>query len=104
MTAGERDLQQVRASIDRIDREIVQLLASREQLVRQAGKLKADAREVRSPARVEQVIAPVRATAEQAGASPDVVEQTYRAMIAAFIDLELGMQTTPTTATTTDSP
>jgi isochorismate pyruvate lyase len=31
----------------------------------------------------------VRAVATEAGASPDVAERTYRAMIAAFIDLDL---------------
>ena len=39
--------------------------------------------------RVEQVIAKVRALADERGASAAVVEQVYRAMIAAFIDEEL---------------
>jgi isochorismate pyruvate lyase len=39
--------------------------------------------------RVEQVIARLRTVATEVGASPDVAERTYRAMIAAFIDLEL---------------
>ena len=44
---------------------------------------------MKAPARVEQVIAKVRALAEGAGASPAVTEQVYRAMIAAFIEQEL---------------
>ncbi|WP_219418795.1 chorismate mutase [Pseudonocardia nigra] len=83
------DLRGVRAGIDRLDREIVELLAAREQLVRRAGRLKTSAAGVRAPARVEQVIARVRAHGATAGAGPDVVERTYRAMISAFIDLEL---------------
>ena len=44
--------------------------------------------EVEAPARVEQVITRVRGLAKSAGASPEVVERLYRAMIAAFIELE----------------
>lgn len=86
---SREQLDVVRAEIDALDRELVGLLARRENLVRRAGRLKADTAAVRAPARVEQVIDRVRAVAAGAGASPDVVERTYRAMIAAFIDLEL---------------
>lgn len=44
---------------------------------------------VRARARVEDVIQKVRGRAVEAGASPDVVEATYRAMIGGFINLEL---------------
>lgn len=82
-------LADVRASIDELDQRIVALIAERQQWVIAAGALKTDEQAVRAPARVEQVIAKVRAVAEEAGASPDVLERTYRALIAAFIDLEL---------------
>jgi isochorismate pyruvate lyase len=85
----DNPLDEIRAEIDRLDRRLVTLLAEREGLVRRAGRLKADTDAVRAPGRVEQVVAKVRAMATEAGASPDVVERTYRAMIAAFIDLEL---------------
>ena len=83
------DLAQIRARIDDLDRILVGLLAEREALVRRAGRLKADADAVRAPERVERVIARVRAIASEVGASPAVVEATYRAMIDAFIRLEL---------------
>jgi isochorismate pyruvate lyase len=82
-------LEELRTEIDALDRQIVGLLAAREGLVRRAGRLKADTAAVRAPGRVEQVVERVRAVAAETGASPDVVERTYRAMIAAFIDLEL---------------
>jgi isochorismate pyruvate lyase len=82
-------LDEIRAEIDLLDRRLVTLLAERERLVRRAGRLKADTGAVRAPGRVEQVVARARAMAAEAGASPDVAERTYRAMIAAFIDLEL---------------
>ena len=83
------DIAAVRAEIDALDRRIVALIAERQRWVVAAGSLKKDEDGVRAPARVEQVIGRVRLLAETAGASPDVVEHTYRALIAAFIALEL---------------
>lgn len=79
----------IRHQIDLIDRRIVELIAERQTWVIAAGALKKDEQAVRAPARVEQVIAKVRALAEEHGASPEVVERTYRALVSAFIDLEL---------------
>ena len=84
-----RDLDEVRANINRIDRELVRLLAERGAYVRQAARFKQSTDDVRAPARVEQVIQRVRALAEEHGASPDLVEGVYRTMIARFIDEEL---------------
>ena len=89
------DLAGVRAAIDRLDGDVVALLARREELVRAAGRLKADGAAVRAPGRVEQVVARVRALAGEHGASPEVVERVYRAMIAAFVDLELATAGVP---------
>lgn len=82
-------IEQVRHHIDLIDREVVALLARRGNLVTQAAAFKKTTHDVRAPARVEQVISKVRGIADEVGASPEVVEQVYRAMIAAFIDQEL---------------
>jgi isochorismate pyruvate lyase len=86
--AKAESLDDVRAEIDRIDRQLVELVAEREQWVRQAARFKTSRAEVEAPARVEQVIGKVRGLASEAGASPEVVERLYRAMIAAFIELE----------------
>lgn len=88
-------LDEIREQIDALDRMIVALLAERQKQVVAAGSLKRDEQAVRAPDRVEQVIAKVRRLAGEAGASPDVVDRTYRAMIASFIDLELGVHRTP---------
>lgn len=89
VTGSERTLHDIRREIDAIDAEVVRLLADRERLVRGAAAFKTDEQAVRAPARVEEVIRKVRALAEQQGATPEVVERVYRAMIGAFIDLEL---------------
>lgn len=82
-------IEEVRGQIDSIDQEIVALLARRGEFVTQAAAFKKTTTDVRAPARVEQVIEKVRSIAEETGASPDVVESVYRAMIAAFIEQEL---------------
>lgn len=82
-------LTEVRSAIDAIDEELIALIAMRQRWVLAAGALKESEDGVRDPARVEQVIEKVRARAVSSGASPEVVESTYRAMISAFIDLEL---------------
>ncbi len=82
-------IKQVRANIDRIDRQIVALLAERGGYVKQAARFKKTAEDVKDPQRVEQVIANVTSWSRELGANPVVTEQVYRAMISAFINAEL---------------
>ncbi|NDU77270.1 chorismate mutase [Actinomadura sp. DSM 109109] len=82
-------LADVRARIDAIDGRLVELLAEREGLVRAAAAFKSDERAVRAPDRVERVVALARERAAGAGLSPEVAETVWRAMIGAFVDLEL---------------
>ena len=89
MGNAQPGLEEVRRHIDSLDRQIVDLIAQRQKWVETAGSLKKEEGAVRAPDRVERVIAKVRELAESAGASPVVVESTYRALIGAFIDLEL---------------
>ena len=96
MEATCTSLEDVRQHIDQIDRQLVSLLAQRGQFVAQAATFKKTTDDVRAPARVEQVIQKVRALADEQGASPEVVEQVYRAMISAFISEELNTHATLT--------
>lgn len=90
MATGEyASLDEVRAAIDRLDREIVRLIGARSACVAQVMRFKATPEDVRAPARVAQVIARVRALATEHGADPDLVEGIYRTMIAGFIEYEL---------------
>ena len=75
----------IRAEIDRLDRILVTLIAERQTYVERAGHIKPDRDAVYDPERVEDVITKVKATAAEAGASPDLVEKTWRAMVDAFI-------------------
>ncbi len=78
----------MRQNIDRIDHAIVGLMAERGKYVAEAGRFKKDPAAVSAPARVEAIIAKVRADATAQGLDPTVAERTWRAMIAAFEDFE----------------
>ncbi len=82
-------LEEVRARIDAIDQKIIALIGERSEFVSQAARFKRTAGDVKAPSRVEEIIVKVRALSLESGVNPDVAEATYRAMISAFIDLEL---------------
>jgi isochorismate pyruvate lyase len=83
------NLAEVRANIDRLDDAIVALLAERAMYVKDAARFKRDAYQVAAPARQAEVFAKVRALAEKHNRGfdhlPDVVEASYKALVAAFI-------------------
>lgn len=83
------NLEEVRANIDRLDREIVRLLAERGQYVVQAARFKKTAADVHAPARVEKVVQNVRKYAAEFGAPADVLEKGYRVLIEGFTEKEL---------------
>ena len=74
-------LEEVRSNIDRIDDEIIKLIAERTDYVKQASTFKKSENGVKAPNRVETVIQKVREKASAYGANPDMVETLYREMI-----------------------
>lgn len=83
------DLEEVRKHIDRIDNEIIKLIAERGIYVVQASSFKQSEEGVKAPARVENVISKVREKAEEYGTNPDMVEAIYREMISRFVKMEI---------------
>lgn len=83
------NLAEVRANIDRLDDEIVRLIAARAMYVKDAARFKRDAFQVSAPARQAQVFEKARKLAERHNQGfanlEQVVDATYRAMVAAFI-------------------
>lgn len=82
-------LEEVRSNIDRIDDEIVKLIAERGTYVVQASSFKKNEDGVKDSNRVETVIEKSRLKAVQYGANPDIVEAVYREMISCFVNMEL---------------
>lgn len=85
-----RDMDEVRAAIDALDRRIVALLAERLHFINEAARIKQDRRLVRDDRRVEDVISKVRSAAAAGGIDPDFIEPVYRALVERSIQHELG--------------
>jgi isochorismate pyruvate lyase len=83
------NLEEVRTNIDRVDRQIVALLAERQYFVKNAVRFKKSTDDVKAPARVEAVIAKVRNLATESNLDPGIAESIYRTMIDCFINNEL---------------
>ena len=94
---GPRDLTEARDRIDALDCRLIDLLAERQGIVEQVGRLKKGqpVSAVRAPDRAAQVIASRRERAVAAGLDPDVAERVWRTMIDAFVDLELRIHEEP---------
>lgn len=82
-------LEEVRKNIDRIDNEIIRLIAERGTYVVQASQFKKDEDGVKDTSRVEKVIAKARAKAEEYGADSGMIEAIYREMISRFVNMEM---------------
>lgn len=82
-------LVEVRENIDRIDDEIVRLIAERGEYVAQAAAFKKSEKGVRDSSRVEAVIEKVKNKSLQYGADPKLIEAVYREMISRFVSAEL---------------
>ena len=83
------DLSQVRIEIDRIDNDLVDLIAERFGYVERAWQIKLGLKQEASvPWRNQQVIDKVRARADEKGVPADLCEALWRQMIGWFIQYE----------------
>ena len=71
----------VRYEVDRIDRLLVEILAERQSLMDAAARIKGDRKVVHDRARIEDVVAKVKAACESAGLSPAIAEPVWRTLI-----------------------
>jgi isochorismate pyruvate lyase len=79
---------EVRHGVDRLDEEIVALLAERFRYMEAAARIKPTRAAVRDEARKAQVIGNVRRLAAAAGMQPDVIAKLYDALVEASISYE----------------
>jgi isochorismate pyruvate lyase len=82
------DMAQVRAEIDRIDAELVELIAQRFSYVDRAWQLKASPGDAYVPWRIQQVIDKVKEHAKAKGLPPELTEALWRQMIGWFVQYE----------------
>lgn len=82
MSSGQHALSELRATIDRIDRDLVALLAERVRCLDKVVDVKArENLPAAIPERVEEVVAHVRAQAQAAGMPPELAELLWRSLI-----------------------
>ena len=80
--AAKADLDQLREQIDRIDQQLVDLLAQRQRVVQRVTEIKQQHDlPTFHPAREENLISARRTQATQAGLDPDYVEDLFRTML-----------------------
>jgi len=83
-----QSLTDVRAAIDRIDREILALLGRRADYVHAAARFKETEEAVAAPDRQAAVFHTRREWAREEDLDPDFIERIYRELIAYFLERE----------------
>ena len=84
-----RDMSEVRAEIDRVDKALVDIIAERFGYVERAWQIKlAEKAAANVPWRNQQVFDKVRARAAEKGLPPDLIEALWRQMVGWFIQYE----------------
>jgi len=81
-------LAHVREEIDALDDELVALVAKRMRYIARAAEIKERPEDIRDDARVEHIIARVRAAAEREGLRPDLAEAVWRTLVETSINYE----------------
>lgn len=76
-----RTMAEVRLGVDALDRELVALLAERQRYMDAAARIKPDRGAVRDVARIEEVVANVKACAREAGLSEAIAEPVWRTLV-----------------------
>lgn len=83
------NIDDIRAEIDRIDRQIVACIGERAEYVQAAAKFKTSTADVRAAERFEAMLHQRRAWAEEKGLDPNMIEKFYRDMVNHFIQQEM---------------
>ena len=82
-------LEELRTEIDKVDDQIVDLIAERNRYIRQASKFKQSVDEIKADERIDAVINRVRHRALTAGLSPNMITDIYRMMIDEMVEAEI---------------
>jgi isochorismate pyruvate lyase len=82
---------EVRKGVDALDQLLVEVLAERQRYMDAAARIKQDREAVRDNARIEDVVAKVKAAARDAGLSEEIAEPVWRLLIERCIAHEFGV-------------
>ena len=82
-------LEELRKEIDKVDEKIVELIAVRNDYIKQAAKFKHTIEEIKADDRIEYVLNHVRHKALTLGVSPNMVADLYSNMIDTMVETEI---------------
>jgi len=82
-------LQEVREEIDTLDTKLVELIAQRSHLVRQAAAFKNSVEEVKAEDRVEHILQRVRQKAIEHDVSANMISELFTIMINEMVESEI---------------
>ena len=82
-------LNEARGEIDKVDEEIVKLIAKRNDYIKQIAHFKTSVDEVKAEGRISDVISRVREQAIALDLSPNLVNELYVKMIDAMVESEI---------------
>jgi isochorismate pyruvate lyase len=82
-------LEEVRSEIDTIDNAIVELIAKRNDYIKQAANFKNSVDEVKSEDRIDFIMQRVRKKAIELGVNPNMIEDLFKRMIDEMVETEI---------------
>jgi isochorismate pyruvate lyase len=83
------NMQDIRAEIDALDRQIVHLIGQRFEYVKAAAKFKTSEATVKAPERFKSMLVARREWAIAEGLNPDAIEKLYSGLVKHFIEEEM---------------
>jgi len=84
-----KSLKEVRVEIDKIDTQIVEIIAQRSHLIHQAASFKNSVDEVKAEDRIEFIKQKVRAKAIELNISPNMMSDLFTIMIDEMVEIEI---------------
>ena len=88
MKKNFKNLNEVRKSIDKVDEQLVKLIAEREFYAKQAVKFKINKNQIIDKKRINHILKRIKSLSKRYKVSPSTVERIWRLMIQNFIILE----------------
>ena len=83
-----KTMSEVRAGVDEVDRQLVQLMAKRQTYMAAAARIKQSREKVYDKARIDEVLAKVGQAAKKSGLSEVLAENVWKVLIKQSIDYE----------------
>ncbi len=84
-----KTLEELRKEVDKVDEKIVELIAVRNDYIKQAANFKHTVDEIKADERIDDVLNHVRHKALTLGVSPNMVVDIYKQMIDAMVETEI---------------